>query len=424
MSSVSAFVTLPLLTLFSLPLALLACFTTVFSIIFLLLRFSVIYIELCLAIITNYFVIPTAANTSLLNFSASEPTTPAASTTPKRRSVDHSFNDGLLTALATYRPGYSLPRRTNSLTTTTSTSSTSQDTTTAPIYRKDEPPRNTPPRHSAPSALLTLISGDEGRDFEGLGGWRCATTAPPTVAAAATTATTTARYPTHHLLSDTASPSPNFTSNECDERAWLSINERLELPSQPLLSTRSNSNINNSEPLESLPWRHRRMASASPPPGGSSNNITRSPRHHHRSATTSLLSTSLSPKSSLPDAGPHDGLDYLQGRAISPPLSQQQNNTNTLFCTPSPNEKFPGVSIPRVSSPTDGSGGYFSFRPGSRSSTSGSTTPGEERRSPRPSSVKSMVHYPAGVRYRRRSMSGPNSGVKLTKASSGTERAL
>ncbi|TPR11871.1 hypothetical protein CAN33_0050880 [Aspergillus niger] len=166
MSSISAFLSLPLLTLFSLPLALLACFTTFLSIIFLLLRFSVIYIELCLAIITNYFVIPTAANTSLLNFSASEPTTPAASTTPKRRSVDHSLNNGLLTALATYRPGYNPPRRTNSLTTTTSTSSTSQDTTTVPLYRKDEPANN------APSALLTLISGDEGRDFEGLGGWR------------------------------------------------------------------------------------------------------------------------------------------------------------------------------------------------------------------------------------------------------------
>ncbi|KAL7659898.1 hypothetical protein ACMYSQ_002790 [Aspergillus niger] len=412
MSSISAFLSLPLLTLFSLPLALLACFTTFLSIIFLLLRFSVIYIELCLAIITNYFVIPTAANTSLLNFSASEPTTPAASTTPKRRSVDHSLNNGLLTALATYRPGYNPPRRTNSLTTTTSTSSTSQDTTTVPLYRKDEPANN------APSALLTLISGDEGRDFEGLGGWRCATTAT----AAAATTTTTARYPAHHLLSDTASPSPNITTSEYDERAWLSINERLELPSQPLLSIRNNSNSSNNEALESLPWRHRQMASTSPPPGGS-NNLIRSPRHHHRSATTSLLSTSLSPRSSLPDAVPHHGLDHPQRRATSPLLSQQQNSTNTLFCTPSPTGKFPGASIPRVSSPTEGSGGYFSLRPGSTSSTSGSTTPGEERRSPRPS-AKSMVHYPAGVRYRRRSMSGPNSGVKLTKASSGTERAL
>ncbi|GAQ33374.1 similar to An01g02680 [Aspergillus niger] len=416
MSSISAFVTLPLLTLFSLPLALFACFTTFISIVFLILRFSVIYIELCLAIITNYFVIPTAANTSLLNFSASEPTTPAASTTPKRRSVDHSLNNGLLTALATYRPGPNAPRRTNSLTTTASTSST-QDTSTVPLYRKDEPPRNTPPRHSAPSALLTLISGDEGRDFEGLGGWRCATTtAAATTATTTTTAATTIRYPSHHLLSDTASPSPNLTSTDHDERAWLSINERLELPSQPLLSIRNNSNSSstNSEPFEALPWRHRQMASTSPPPGGNSS----IPRHHHRSATTSLLSTSLSPKSSLPDAP-----DHPQRRATSPPLSQKQQNRNTLFCTPSPTERFPGASIPRVSSPTDGSGGYFSFRPGSTSSTSGSTTPGEERRSPRPS-AKSMVHYPAGVRYRRRSMSGPNSGVKLTRASSGTERAL
>ncbi|PYI06296.1 hypothetical protein BO78DRAFT_397249 [Aspergillus sclerotiicarbonarius CBS 121057] len=397
---VSTLLTLPLLTLISIPLALSACITICFSILALVLRLSLIYVELCLAIIANYFVIPTAANTSLLNFSASEPTTPAASTTPKRRSIDHSI-PGLLPALAIHRRGYPfprtqsrpLPRRTSSSTTTSSTSQDNNNNNNHTPHRK-----HTPPRHPAPSALLTLISGDEGRDFEGLGGWRCATT----------------RYQGH--LSGTASPSPNNTTDEGDERAWLSINRRLELPSQPL-SLRSTSNL---EPLETLPWRHRQMASSTSPPGiGGSGSHNTSTRHHHRSATTSLVSTSLSPKSPLPDSHGRDP----HRRTISP--SQQQHQQNTLPCTPSPVEKFPSAPpiVPQGSSPPEAGGGYFAFRPGSTASTSGSTTPVEERRSPRPCG-RSLMHYPTGVRYRRRSMSGPNTGVQLTKSSVETDRTL
>ncbi|RAK99099.1 uncharacterized protein BO80DRAFT_436480 [Aspergillus ibericus CBS 121593] len=379
---VSTLLTLPLLALISIPLALSACITICFSILALALRFSLIYVELCLAIIANYFVIPTAANTSLLNFSASEPTTPAASTTPKRRSIDHGI-PGLLPALANNRQGFPfprtqpqpLPRRTSS---STSSSSTSQENNN---HHHTPHRRNTPPRHPAPSALLTLISGDEGRDFEGLGGWRCAPT----------------RYQGH--LSGTASPSPNNTTDEGDERAWLSINRRLELPFQPL-SLRSNSNI---EPLETLPWRHRQMASSSTSPPGNGGNGNHNPctRHHHRSATTSLVSTSLSPKSPLPDS---HGLDPLR-RTTSPSQQQQQHQPqqNTLPCTPSPVEKFPSAPpiMPQGSSPPDAGAGYFAFRPDSTGSTSGSTTPVEERRSPRPSG-RFLVHYPTGVRYRRR----------------------
>ncbi|OOF97177.1 hypothetical protein ASPCADRAFT_205989 [Aspergillus carbonarius ITEM 5010] len=394
---VSIFWTLPLLTLISVPLALSACITICFSVLALILRCSLVYIELCLAIIANYFVVPTAPHTSLLNFSASEPTTPAASTTPKRRSIDH----GIPSALATHRQGYPFPRtqpprRTSS--STTSSSSTSQDNNNN--HHHYTPHRkHTPPHHPTSSALLSLISGDEDRDFEGLGGWRYATT----------------RYLGH--LSGTASPSPNDTTDESDERAWLSINRRLELPFQPLFP-RNNSNI---EPLETLPWRHRQMASSSTsPPGiGGSGSHNTSTRHHHRSATTSLVSNSLTPKSSLPDS---HSLDLLR-RTTSP--SQQQQQQNTLPFTPSPVEKFP--SAPPIgtqrSSPPEAAGGYFALRPGSTASTSGSTTPVEERRSPRPSG-RYMIHYPTGVRYRRRSMSGPNSGTRLTKSSAGTDRRL
>ncbi|PWY95513.1 hypothetical protein BO94DRAFT_530240 [Aspergillus sclerotioniger CBS 115572] len=394
---VSTFVTLPLLTLISVPLALSACITICFSILALILRGSLIYTELCFAIIANYFVVPMAPHTSLFNFSASEPTTPAASSTPKRRSIDHSI-PGLL---ATHRQGYPFPRtqprppphRTSS--STTSSSSTSPDNNN---HQQHTPHRKrTPPHHTTPSALLTLISGDEDRDFEGLGGWRSATT----------------KYLGH--LSGTASPSPNDTTDESDERAWLSINRRLELPFQPLFP-RNNSNL---EPLDTLPWRHRQMASSISPPGtGGSGSHNTSTRHHHRSATTSLVSNRLSPNSSLPDS---HSLDPHR-RTISPSQQQQQN---TLPCTPSPVEKFP--SAPPIgaqgSSPPEAAGGYFALRPGSTASTSGSTTPVEERRSPRPSG-RYMIHYPTGVRYRRRSMSGPNSGTRLTKSSAGTDRTL
>ena len=162
---VSIFWTLPLLTLISVPLALSACITICFSVLALILRCSLVYIELCLAIIANYFVVPTAPHTSLLNFSASEPTTPAASTTPKRRSIDH----GIPSALATHRQGYPFPRtqpprRTSS--STTSSSSTSQDnnnnTTTTPLTA-NTPPRITPPlppSYPSSAARKTVTSKD------------------------------------------------------------------------------------------------------------------------------------------------------------------------------------------------------------------------------------------------------------------------
>lgn len=87
--STTTFFTLPFLALVSIPLVVSAYITICFSVLALFLRLSVIYIELCYAIIANYFVIPTSNTSSLLNFAPSEPTTPLAATTPKRRSLDY-----------------------------------------------------------------------------------------------------------------------------------------------------------------------------------------------------------------------------------------------------------------------------------------------------------------------------------------------
>ncbi|PYH43303.1 uncharacterized protein BP01DRAFT_358837 [Aspergillus saccharolyticus JOP 1030-1] len=289
------------------------------------------------------------------------------------------------------------------------------------------PSRRNASGHIAPSAagLLGLISGDSGRDFEGLGGWR-----------------SSSRYP-HHHLSGTTSPSPNgllvrdandndSDGEDEDERAWLSINQRLELPSQPL-TLRSNSSTSELvDPSSPAIWRPRRSSQEQPqhPQHGGGRH-----RHHHRSATTSSLQVSKLSTSSLflslssrPDPGvvapthsePRGGL-----RGFSPSSSTikqlPSSVTETLSAaTAAADDTRPPLmdghssSSAVIDGPPSGSGGagYFAARPASRASSSGSLTPVEGRWSPRPPG-KSMAHYSTGLRYRRRSISGPNSGVQF-----------
>lgn len=392
--STTTFFTLPFLALISIPLVISAYITICFSVLALFLRLSVIYIELCYAIIANYFVIPTSNTSSLLNFAPSEPTTPLASTTPKRRSLDHgravyfsgsSFHQSTPVSRSQSRPGCG--QRRNS-----SYSEEQQNNIDSPFYDHDG-------RHfrrgghqreaSYPSlrGFLGLISGDERRDFEGVGGWRCRASS--------------SKFYGHHSRS-VSSSSSNSVNEEADERAWLSINNRLELPSQPLC-------IRNNELVEpSLPWRHRQTFTS---PDGSHS------LHHRRSATTSMLTSfniripnSLSLSSSIrPDnhametrsraASPHSQSRQPVGDAPSAILSSSNSN-NYVF------------------SPPEGPGGYFTLRPSSgpssRTTTPGSTTPNEENKSSE-AIGRTMAHYAAGVRYRRRSISGPNSSARIVR---------
>ncbi|GFF43080.1 hypothetical protein IFM61606_03253 [Aspergillus udagawae] len=406
----STLLTVPFLALVSVPLIFSAYITICLSVLTLFLRLFVIYVELCYAIIANYFVIPTSSKSSFLSF-ASEPTSPAASATPKRRSIDHGVTVILPhpsnhRQVAPFSRGHTRPaptRRRNS-----SNSSTGRpDGDYGRPVRKEELRRNgltTPP-----SALLTLISGDEGRDFEGVGGWRC----PPSARSQG------------HLSRSASSSSKDSISDEADERAWLSINDRLELPSQPFPLR------NHPETADILPWRHSQAASRSPE--------GRRQRHHHRSATTSLIPSQTHRAPTSPSASRSNRSELhlpagsgVGSRGLSPrPQSQDASSFSTysdffraMASAPQTHSQL------HLSSSSEAPGGYFAFRPGnganssgSAVSTTGTTTPVEDRTTPR-SMGRFMAHYPTGVRYRRRSVSGANLGSQLPSPSLNRDQPL
>ncbi|PYH79932.1 hypothetical protein BO82DRAFT_355928 [Aspergillus uvarum CBS 121591] len=455
-TSLSVLLTLPFLAIISIPLVISAWITISLSLLALALRLLIIYLELCFAIIANFFVIPTATNISLLNLSASEPSTPASST-PKRHSIDHGTTRpppptltvhqhqhhhhpyhhhshhlarSLARAQNTKRPNHAT--RTNSASTS---SDDQQDYNISPARLCKEPSQrngHVPASAAAAAAgLLGLISGDSGRDFEGLGGWRSPPPPPPSTS-------------TYHHLSGTHSPTTtpngllrddnshnrNDDTDGEDERAWLSINQRLELPSQPL-TLRSNSST--SELVEPSFWRPRRPSQEQHPPPPTHHGGDRH-RHHHRSATTSSLQVSKLSTSSLflsLSSRPEPGIAAAAAAAAAPPepprgLRALSPFSSSIHQPPS----FPETALSAGSHPSSavldapagpggggGSGGYFAARPtaASRASpnSSGTVTPVEGgQRSPRPPG-KSMVHYSTGLRYRRRSISGPNSGVQF-----------
>ncbi|RHZ63383.1 hypothetical protein CDV55_103815 [Aspergillus turcosus] len=406
----STLVTVPFLALVSVPLVLSAYITICLSVLTLFLRLFVIYVELCYAIVSNYFVITTSSKSSLLSF-ASEPTSPAASATPKRRSIDHGVavilsHTSNHRQLAPFSRGHTRPapaRRRNS-----SNSSTGRpDGDYGRPVRREELRRNgltTPP-----SALLTLISGDEGRDFEGVGGWRC----PPSARSQG------------HLSRSASSSSKDSISDEADERAWLSINDRLELPSQPFPLR------NHPETADTLPWRHRQAASRSP------DRVRQ--RHHHRSATTSLIPSQTRRAPTSPSVSRSNRSEFhlpaasgVRSGGISPrPQSQDALSLSTysdffraMASAPQTHSQL------HLLSSSEGAGGYFAFRPGngpnsggSAATTTGTTTPVEDRTTPR-SMGRFTAHYPTGVRYRRRSVSGPNLASQLSSPSLGRDRTF
>lgn len=331
----SAFIILPALALISIPLVIVAYITIIFSFLALWLRLSVIYIELCYAIIVNFFVIPTSSD-SLLSFISSEPASPLTSS----RII--STTNGPPASPSSRRSARPRTQRYHS--------STSMDNITN--------------HHTPQNPFSSLISGDHARDFEDMGGWRCL--APRSQNP----------NPSQNRDSSTSPPSSNQASvdgAECaDERAWLSINNRLELPSHILTLSEP---AGRGPPAPSLPPK------------------TTSPqrrRHHKRSVTTSMLSPS-------------------RAGGLSLSLSNRPNTPSAPSTPGNYNQRLGRSGL--IGSPDE----YFPLqRCASERQLSGITTPRtmasiEDRRAGL-GLGRFMAHYPAGVRHRRSSISGVGKG--------------
>lgn len=194
--TLSNLILLPILCVISVPLVMSAWFTICFSVVALSFRVFLFYAELCYSLISSYFVISTSPNLSLLTLSSSEPTSPIL----KARSPDPCGSFTLEPSSATSVSGSGSPRR-----------------------RPTVIGRSKSAIVVSQMALSTLVSGDESRDFEGVGGWRC--------------------YggDRKHCISPvvagrTLDNDDHDAGEDADERSWLSINDRLELPSQRRLS--------------------------------------------------------------------------------------------------------------------------------------------------------------------------------------------
>jgi len=200
MWSISNVIVLPFLIVVSIPLVLSASATIVLAVGALFLRVLVVYVELSFALMKSYFLITPASQGSpaLVLSGTASPVSPGSK--HRIRDVDSDS-----------------------------------------VHVQDRH-RRTPSRE----AFLSLVSDDYERDFEGVGGWRPLPVLP------------------HNRKRTTLSPSPSSASldeEETEDRAWLSINGRLELPSQSFPLTLS----------------------------GVGSETERHPRHHRRSVTTSSL---------------------------------------------------------------------------------------------------------------------------------------
>lgn len=288
MSTTTTLLTLPFLALISLPLAITASITVFFSALALYLQLGVIAIELCYALITNLFTIPPSPNWSLLSFNVSGHNTPN-----RRRSSDYGLLHKPLAFRGQGRPSLG-PRMGSS--NPFIESPDAKDLSPYPLETRYPQLHNKAAHSQAQAHKRTspgfqgLINGDENRDFEGLGGWRC----PPSYT----------KSPGR-----TTPSSSNSLSDEIDDIAWLSMNSRLELPSQPSMLRRGSSSsthnlahaygYNTDGPAE--PYLPRRKSSRVGLSGSGYSMATepkrvgpgaggKGHRHHRRSATTSALS--------------------------------------------------------------------------------------------------------------------------------------
>ncbi|KAL3478757.1 hypothetical protein BJX99DRAFT_256170 [Aspergillus californicus] len=384
--STATLITLPLLALISIPLAITASITIFFSAIALYFQLLVVSIELCYALLTNLFTIPPSPSWSLLSFTVSAPNTP-----DRRRSSDYGFLQSPLLYRGQSQPQGQIQSH--------PTIGPRMGSSNSPDFQDSDDTRRPNLQRNKPfTGFLSLISGQNDRDFEGLGGWRC----PPS----------TTKSPGYRSGRTTPSPS-NSVNDEADDMAWLSINSRLELPSQPLTlrhghrNSQSNSqnpkHIINNDPLiePQLPWQRNSRASISAAPEPKRSKI-QGQRHHRRSATTSLVSGFgvRSPNSQVLvrlDPG------LAQGQTVTNSGASLRSRSHTsLF------DHYNSHAGPMKESlgSGGGSGGYFALQPkglridgGTGARTTTNTTPNEERR-PARMSIVSLAHYVPSLRNR------------------------
>lgn len=337
-STLSSLFITPLLAIISIPLIISAYLTVLFSLLALCIRLSLIYFDLCYAIISNFFIIPTSSD-SLLTFTPSLPATPGTSTpvTPRRKVYP--------------RPPQSRSR---------------------PSPQK---------RHSSYDGISGLVSGDRHRDFEDMGGWRF----PADLQV----------RPSRYLSpSGSACTVPSAFSGiddeaeaEADDRAWLSINQRLELPSPHLILRETDPNTNTANMSISEPALKPAL------PLSPSRLTGKNQTHHRRSRTTSILIPSRS------RGGSGSG-----GLGLS--LAQPESHTHTPAAS-TPETPGSGVAgwywVPPSRPGSRDGAGYFSVGLSGQEEGSGLLTPktgasGDEDLGGR----WVMAHYPGSVRQRRR----------------------
>ena len=433
-------VTLPILGLVSIPLVLSAWVTISLALFTLLVRFAVVYLEVGYGLVVSFFTIPTSTS-SFLPFAASEPVTPAAGNSRRNSALglpqSRKTNDDLLTSGALFGV-YDDPTR----------------------HRKNSYARSMIEAHHLPrTPFLGLpVSGDERRDFEGVGGWRSYRN-PSTIS----------RPRTSHSAHEKFFSSPSSSSAQsingeveldgdvdADELAWLSMNYRLELPSQVVTlgaGSHSTSLVNSPSNLDILDAPNGSTTQALADSPSPRNQHTQSPgqRHHHRSHTTSALtslerrtggglsialstrpdhtSRALSPSASriapFMTPQPYSPMRTRSSTRLPPVSSASHSNAYLSSFADAANSSFVSGSGGSFGS---GSGGYFALqRPGNGGhhmpplsaidtpSGSGCTTPGtgvsNEDRDGSLGFTRMMAHYPTSVRHRRRSIAGPHSRV-------------
>ncbi|KAL4793616.1 hypothetical protein BDV19DRAFT_391043 [Aspergillus venezuelensis] len=328
MSTVNTLLTLPFLILISIPLIVTASVTILLSSVTLFVQVTAIGVELCCAILSNLFTIPPSPNWSLLSFSVSNPSTPN-----RRQSSDYGFLQSPLHSRAQSRRQSQSQSRGNSRPNLGQRRSSPNALLDSPtddhnnnhyhnedfeLYDIDDNYNFNLKReraNSIHSGFLDLISGDEDRDFEGLGGWRC----PASYA----------KSPGYKSGRTTPSSSGGV-SDEADDIAWCSMNSRLELPGQPLLLRHSSSNHN---PLQ----RRNSRGSFQAGQGVLAEPIqanTKRARHHRRSASTGTSLLSGSGASLTPSTSPENhNHNHNQGHSNTrhSPRNGHQNQPQTAI---------------------------------------------------------------------------------------------
>lgn len=420
-AAVKTLLALPILGLVSIPLVFSAWVTISLALITLFIRLAVVYIELGYVLLTNVFALPTSSS-SLLTFAPSEPPTPRTGLSRRNSNSyglvhSHQGNDS------------ASPWTVNTL----------QDDLATRNHRLYA--RSMAAAHHLPATPFTglPISGDERRDFEGVGGWSSyLDSSKPRGSHAGH------EDPFSYTSSSSTTSVAGGVDIDADERAWLSLNHRLELPSQVItLESPAPYRLNTPSMSRSEGYVHAhgpatssRLYQAQQHPGL---------RHHQRSHTTSCLLT----------------LNRGVGGGLSLALSTRPHHTSTHLLSPSASRlahfmtrqsylnspTLPHMRTPAVSSAFssfevglaprtlwsssggtgDGGGGYFAIqRSGSHNGPSlsgtpaacGYTSPGNgtlsERRDNSSSQLTRLVaRYPPSVRHRRRSVSGTVSGDRL-----------